>query len=271
MRRATAAVACIMRSLSLVAAVSAVVPVTVSAIVLLVVAAAPAYAQIQPSQDTNSKEPAGGIYRVGRGVSAPRPKYQPDPEFSEQARKLGYEGVCVLELVVDTEGMPRNIRVTRPVGMGLDEKAMEAVRQWRFTPAMKDGTPVAVQIAVEVSFHLYAQKAVGLFQKANSGDAKAQFELAQLLLSDPALANDDSRGLAFMEKAAKQGLPKAEFAMGEYWSSRKNDLVKAYIWYAQAERHHYKDSGARMKEVGEKMTPEQLAEARQRLDSGNPF
>jgi len=59
--------------------------------------------------------------------------------------------------------------------------------------------------------------------------------------------------------------------MGEYWSSRKNDLVKAYIWYAQAERHHYKDSGARMKEVGEKMTPEQLAEARQRLDSGNPF
>jgi len=98
--------------------------------------------------------------------------------------------------------------------MGLDEKAMEAVRQWRFTPAMKDGTPVAVQIAVEVSFHLYAQKAVGLFQKANSGDAKAQFELAQLLLSDPALANDDSRGLAFMEKAPSRGFPRRSLRWG---------------------------------------------------------
>ena len=223
--------------------------------------------------DSSPQEPVDGVYRVGHGVSAPRATYMPEPEFSEQARQAGYEGVCVLELVVDAGGMPQKIRVTHAVGLGLDDKAMEAVRQWRFKPGMKDGEPVAVQINVETSFHLYGQggKKPTLFQKANGGDAKAQFELAQLLLSDPELANDDSRGLAFLEKAAKQGLPKAEFAMGEYWSSRKNDLVAAYIWYAQAERHHYKDSDARMKELAEKMSSEQLAEARRRADSNNPF
>jgi len=244
----------------------------VSLVVAIVV---PVSAQVQPlhGRDSTPQGPVDGVYRVGHGVSAPRPTYQPDPEFSEQARQAGYEGVCVLELVVDAEGMPQKIRVTHAAGMGLDEKALEAVRQWRFKPGMKDGEPVAVLIDVETSFHLYAQgdKKPKLFQKANAGDAKAQFELAQMLLADPELANDDSKGFGYLEKAAKQGFPKAEFAMGEYWSSHKNDLVTAYVWYAQAQRHHYKDSDMRMKELAEKMTPEQLSEARRRADSNNPF
>ena len=241
-------------------------------LVVVVPIAVPVSAQLQPLHGANSNPqgPVDGVYRVGHGVSAPRATYMPDPEFSEKARQAGYEGVCVLELVVDAEGMPQRIRVTHAAGLGLDEKAMEAVRQWRFTPAMKDGTPVAVHINAEVQFQLYGPKA-GLFQKANAGDAKAQFELSQILLSDPELANDYSKGFAFLEKAAKQGLPKAEFAMGEYWSSRRNDLVTAYVWYAQAQRHHYKDSDKRMKELAEKMTPEQLSEARRRADSNNPF
>jgi len=244
----------------------------VSFVVAIVV---PVSAQVQPlhGRDSTPQGPVDGVYRVGHGVSAPRATYTPDPEFSEQARQAGYEGVCVLELVVDTEGMPQKIRVTHALGLGLDDKAMEAVRQWRFKPAMKDGEPVAVQINVETNFRLYGQgnKKPTLVQKANAGDAKAQFELAQILLSDPELANDDSKGFGYLEKAAKQGLPKAEFAMGEHLSSHRNDLVTAYIWYAQAERHHYKDSGARMKELAEKMTPEQLAEARRRAESNNPF
>jgi TonB family protein len=244
-------------------------------LVVVVPIAVPVSAQLQPLHGANSNPqgPVDGVYRVGHGVSAPRATYMPDPEFSEKARQAGYEGVCVLELVVDAEGMPQKIRVTHAAGLGLDEKAMEAVRQWRFKPGMKDGEPVAVQINVETSFHLSGQgnKKPTLFQKANAGDATAQFELSQLLLSDPELANDDSKGFAFLEKAAKQGLPKAEFAMGEYWSSHKNDLVTAYVWYAQAQRHHYKDSDKRMKELAEKMTPEQLSEARRRVDSNNPF
>lgn len=97
----------------------------------------------------------GGLFRVGGGVSAPRAIYQPEPEFSEEARKAKYQGVCTLSLIVGADGRPSNIRVASSLGMGLDEKAIEAVKTWRFEPAMKDGHPVAVQIAVEVDFHLY--------------------------------------------------------------------------------------------------------------------
>ena len=97
----------------------------------------------------------GGVFRVGGGVSAPRALETPDPEYSEEARKAKYQGTCVLGLVVGPDGKPRDIRVARALGMGLDEKAIEAVRNWRFEPAMKDGRPVAVQINVEVSFRLY--------------------------------------------------------------------------------------------------------------------
>jgi len=97
----------------------------------------------------------GGLYRVGGGVSAPRAVYSPDPEYSEEARKAKYQGIVMLWLIVGADGRPREIRVMRSVGMGLDEKALEAVRTWRFDPARKDGHPVSVQINVEVSFRLY--------------------------------------------------------------------------------------------------------------------
>ena len=97
----------------------------------------------------------GGIFHVGGGVSPPRVIYQVDPEFSEEARKAKYQGTCTLMLIVDKAGHPSNIRVASSLGMGLDEKAIEAVKNWRFEPSMKNGQPVNVEIAVEVEFHLY--------------------------------------------------------------------------------------------------------------------
>jgi TonB family protein len=97
----------------------------------------------------------GGVYRVGGGVIAPRILFAPDPDYSEEARKAKYQGTVVLWLVVDSNGRARDARVQRSLGMGLDEKALAAVRQWRFEPALKDGHPVAVQINVEVNFRMY--------------------------------------------------------------------------------------------------------------------
>lgn len=97
----------------------------------------------------------GGVFRVGGGVSAPHAIYDPDPEYSEQARKAKYQGTVLLWAVIDAEGRPRDLRIARSLGMGLDEKATEAVSKWRFTPAVKDGSPVAVQISIEVVFRLY--------------------------------------------------------------------------------------------------------------------
>lgn len=97
----------------------------------------------------------GGVYRVGGGVSAPRVLYDPDPEYSEEARQAKYQGTVVLWVVIGPDGRAQQIRVSRALGMGLDEKAIEAVRKWRFQPSQKDGHPVAVQVNVEVNFRLY--------------------------------------------------------------------------------------------------------------------
>lgn len=97
----------------------------------------------------------GGAYRVGGGVTSPRILYAPDPEFSEEARKAKYQGTVVLWLVVGPDGRAHEIRVQSSLGMGLDEKAIEAIHQWRFEPGRKDGIPVTVQVNVEVNFRLF--------------------------------------------------------------------------------------------------------------------
>lgn len=97
----------------------------------------------------------GGIYRVGNGVSAPVPIYDPEPDYSEEARKAKYQGVVVLSVIVGPDGKAHDPKVQRSLGMGLDEKAIEKIREWKFEPAKKDGQAVAVMVSVEVSFHLY--------------------------------------------------------------------------------------------------------------------
>jgi TonB family protein len=98
----------------------------------------------------------GGLAQVGGRVSAPVPLFQPEAEFSDEARRAKYQGVCLVGLIVDAQGNPQNVHIVRALGMGLDEKAMEAVRKYKFKPAMKDGkTPVAVPVNVEVNFRLY--------------------------------------------------------------------------------------------------------------------
>lgn len=97
----------------------------------------------------------GGLYHVGGGVAAPQLIYSVDPEFSDEARRAKYQGVCVVSLIVDTQGNPQRVGVVRHLGMGLDEKAVEAAKQYKFKPAMLGGKPVPVEIYVEVNFRIY--------------------------------------------------------------------------------------------------------------------
>jgi periplasmic protein TonB len=97
----------------------------------------------------------GGLMRTGGGVSDPQLISSVDPEFSDEARRAKYQGICLVALVVDASGHPQNVHVVRPLGMGLDEKAIEAVKQYKFKPAFYQGHPVAVEIQVEVNFHIY--------------------------------------------------------------------------------------------------------------------
>jgi len=97
----------------------------------------------------------GGIHKIGGGVSSPVVIYQVEPEFSEEARKAKFMGVVLVNLIVDPQGRPQNVHVIRGVGMGLDGKAVDAVKQYRFKPAMEGGKPVAVELNVEVNFQIF--------------------------------------------------------------------------------------------------------------------
>ena len=111
---------------------------------------------IGPSTGPHMGSGPEGIFPAGKmGVTVPQVIYNPEPGFSDEARKAKQQGTVVLLLVVGKDGRTYNIRVGQSLGMGLDEKAIEAVRQWRFRPATYNGQPVATQIAVEVDFHLY--------------------------------------------------------------------------------------------------------------------
>ena len=92
---------------------------------------------------------------VGGGVSAPVVIHSVVPEFTESARSANYQGTVSIQLIVDPQGNPQNVHVVRHLGNGLDEKAVAAVKQYRFRPAMYQGHPVAVQMIIDVDFHLH--------------------------------------------------------------------------------------------------------------------
>lgn len=121
-------------------------------VVLILGVASALYVGIAVAQGDDEVE---RVYKVGEGVTPPAPIHSPNPQYSKQARHAKLEGVCVLWMIVGADGLPRDIRVQRTLGLGLDEKAIEAVKKWKFKPAMKDGKPVAVRVSVQVNFHLY--------------------------------------------------------------------------------------------------------------------
>lgn len=95
------------------------------------------------------------VYHVGMGVMPPIPIFSPDPYYTERAREAKLQGTVVLVVVIGPDGLVHSARVSRSLGMGLDEKAIEGVKTWRFKPAMRCGNPVAVEVSIEIKFELY--------------------------------------------------------------------------------------------------------------------
>ena len=96
----------------------------------------------------------GGVFQIGGGVTAPSLLWKVEPVYSEEARKAKHQGIVVLYVEVDASGKVGRMQVVKSLGLGLDERAMEAVKQWKFRPGLKDGKPVAVAATVEVTFRL---------------------------------------------------------------------------------------------------------------------
>ena len=108
-----------------------------------------------PPKPAEASPQSAGPLRIGGGVLAPILIYSVEPQFSEEARKAKVAGNVLVNLWVDTNGLPSHVHVIRGVGMGLDEKAVEAVKQYKFKPAMKNGEPVTVELNIEVNFQIF--------------------------------------------------------------------------------------------------------------------
>jgi len=117
--------------------------------------AAPFFARAKALRFPQNQEPSGvAPLKIGDGIAPPRLRHKLEPEYAEDARIAKRQGTVVLSVVVDENGAPRDIGIVRSLGLGLDEKAVECVKQWVFKPALKEGVPVPVQVTIEVNFRL---------------------------------------------------------------------------------------------------------------------
>ena len=101
------------------------------------------------------KQKDHGLSRTLPATEAPKVISAPDPEYQKEAREARLQGTVILVAFVNEDGRVSNVRISRPLGMGLDEKGVEAVRKWRFQPAKRAGVPVRFQINIEVNFRLW--------------------------------------------------------------------------------------------------------------------
>ena len=148
------------------------------------------------------------VYRSGNGVSGPRVIEKTDPEYSEEARLAQLWGTIPLRVIVDAAGLIREVKVTKPIGLGLDEKAIDAVSKWRFEPGMKDGQAVAVIVAVEVNFRYldtksdwHLERAVFQTPEGASRPTLARFDYP----ADSPAAGDGSVSMSF--EVGPDGIP----------------------------------------------------------------
>lgn len=112
------------------------------------------FSRSTPSSEKQRKELPPDVVHVGNGVSAPVPKFQPDPDYSKAAKIANFRGTDIFDVIVDKTGKARNICVVRPLGLGLDENAADRISSWKFIPAKRDSEPVSVDIRIEVTFNL---------------------------------------------------------------------------------------------------------------------
>jgi TonB family protein len=221
----------------------------------------------------------GASAKVMGGISAaligPRTIYAPEPEYTEEARQARREGVCIVSFIVGLDGKPSHIVVTKKLGMGLDQKAVEAVSRSKFEPARRYGQAVPIRINLSVSFKLIGAGTANILeltQRADAGDAAAEFELAKAFFEGRDIPKDDKQGAALLERAARDGVAEAQFQMGTRTygdGSSPDQYVEAYVWYALAQRGGVEQGAKMVSDLEARMTPEQLAEARKSVDNSS--
>jgi len=183
---------------------------------ILVLIALMPFGQISTEPGATARDE--GVLRIGApGVTPPKVKVKRAPHYSSEARKARVQGTCILHIVIDEQGMPTNISVLSPIGFGLDEKDVEAVSEWRFKPAMREGKPVKVEATVEVNFRLLAN----YFDRKSEGK-RTEFNVLVSNLAKQPDRKPTAKQVETMQKLADKKYPPGEFVLGLWELSGDN-------------------------------------------------
>jgi TonB family protein len=185
-----------------------------------------AYGQADSSEDP---------VRIGPGVPAPKPIRRPEPTYSPEALKAGIQGTVLLELVVDKQGLPTDIHVISPLGYGLDERAQECIKTWRFQPGLKNGSPVKILAIVQVNFRL-----TGAYFNAEVEKRRTEYNRALSLIKGDS-KQKESAVKTFQDLAQKK-FPAAMYAYGQLLAEGKDvpyDLEKSRDLISRAAQAKY--------------------------------
>lgn len=205
------------------------------------------------------------------GQTPPRAIYSPEVEYTQAAKAAKFEGSCVVSLIIGVDGRPSDVTLNRKIGMGMDERVIRTVSQWKFEPARRNGRAVATRTQLTLNFKLFGND-LGRFsqisRRAQAGDAQAEFELAQAFFEGRDVPKDEKQGMALLERAARSGHVPAMLQMGERIYGDGTDAesyVPAYVWYVQALESGAEQAQARISEVEARMTPDQISQAHKQL------
>jgi len=228
----------------------------------------------QPEAQPDSAQQVGtdaAVFRVGGDVSPPKVVFKISPDYSWGARICKHQGTSVLKMVVQPDGTVRDVKVAQPLGLGLDEKAIEAVKQWRFDPAKKKRVPVAVAVIIEVTFELFNASNYGPTRRsAEQGDAFAQVSLGIAYEIGAGIRQDFQKANEWYRKAAENGMSDAMFFLGDIYEDGRGvaqDYVQAYMWYSLAADKNVPYAKEARDRVVSKMTSTQVEEARTIIQS----
>jgi TonB family protein len=230
-------------------------------------------AQNKASVPTRIAQANGGTQVNSATDTPPRAIYSTEVEYTDEARQAKFEGSCLVSMIINPDGTPSNVVVTKKIGMGMDERIVETIGKWKFEPGRHSGKPVMSHLDLTLTFKLFGAntaKLLDLSEKARGGDPAAEFELANAFFEGRDIPKDEVQGMALLERAARSGHPQAQFQMGERAYGDGNspeNYISAYLWYVQAQRSGAEQAEAKVTELEARMTPDQLSEARKRLES----
>ena len=179
---------------------------------------------------------AQGVYHVGPNVTAPTLLYKNEPEYSEEALKAKLEGSVEVRMVVREDGRPRDLRVTKSLGLGLDENAVAAVSRWRFSPGAKDGAAVAVETVVTVNFRLPMDERQ--WRPAGISFTAPQDATRPVLLTAPLpgpAGVPESAAVRVSFNVSEQGVPtdiQVEYSSGPNWDDEVIALIREWRFQA---------------------------------------